>query len=130
MKITALTVDYIIGNSGLEYPILPNMITNGKLQGGQYYIDYLSGGIIEGAGTDYLFYSPFFIITKNNIYYEGGFNKLLDNNLAIPTDITTYGAIRPSNPPIGFMFFDSSSSLNKPIWYNGSAWVDANGAIV
>ena len=29
---------------------------------------------------------------------------------------------------VGFQFFDTT--LKKPIWWNGSAWVDATGATV
>ena len=32
---------------------------------------------------------------------------------------------RPSNPKTGEMFFDLN--LNKPIWFNGSEWVDSSG---
>jgi len=32
---------------------------------------------------------------------------------------------RPQNPGIGQDFFDVT--LGKPIWFNGSHWVDANG---
>jgi hypothetical protein len=35
---------------------------------------------------------------------------------------------RPSSPPLGFSFYDTS--LGKPIWWNGSSWTDANGATV
>lgn len=44
--------------------------------------------------------------------------------------IDSYGAtsIRPKAPQIGFQFFDST--LGKPIWWNGSAWVDATGTPV
>jgi len=37
-------------------------------------------------------------------------------------------ANRPSSPNTGQYFFDTD--LNKPIWYNGSSWVDANGTEV
>lgn len=35
---------------------------------------------------------------------------------------------RPSNVREGFFYFDTT--LNKPIWWNGSAWVDSTGAVV
>lgn len=35
---------------------------------------------------------------------------------------------RPSNVQTGFMYFDTT--LGKPIWYSGSAWVDAVGTSV
>jgi len=41
-----------------------------------------------------------------------------------------YGATadRPSNPSKGEQFFDTD--LGKPIWYDGTNWVDATGATV
>lgn len=38
------------------------------------------------------------------------------------------GATRPLSPATGLMFFDTS--LGKPIWYSGTAWVDATGTTV
>lgn len=35
---------------------------------------------------------------------------------------------RPTNIPVGFQYFDTT--LNKPIWWNGSAWIDSTGATV
>ena len=35
---------------------------------------------------------------------------------------------RPTGIEAGFQYFDTT--LNKPIWWNGSAWVDATGATV
>ena len=35
---------------------------------------------------------------------------------------------RPTGIAEGFQYFDTT--LNKPIWWNGSAWVDATGATV
>ena len=37
-------------------------------------------------------------------------------------------ASRPASPDNYQFHFDTT--LNKPIWYNGSAWVDATGATV
>lgn len=38
------------------------------------------------------------------------------------------GADRPTNIEKGFCFFDTN--LNKPIWWTGTKWVDANGTDV
>lgn len=38
------------------------------------------------------------------------------------------GATRPTTPQTGQRFFDTT--LGKPIWYNGTNWVDATGTIV
>lgn len=41
------------------------------------------------------------------------------------------GTTRPSSPSIGLVFFDTSLSANgKPIFYNGTNWVDYSGTIV
>lgn len=40
------------------------------------------------------------------------------------------GITRPSSPTIGQMFFDTSLPITKPIWYNGTVWVDATGTTV
>jgi hypothetical protein len=37
-------------------------------------------------------------------------------------------ASRPTDINTGFQYFDIT--LNKPIWWNGSDWVDATGATV
>lgn len=37
-------------------------------------------------------------------------------------------SLRPTNVSVGFEFFDTT--LGKPIYWNGSAWVDATGATV
>ena len=35
---------------------------------------------------------------------------------------------RPGSPTAGQMYLDTD--LNKPVWYNGSNWIDATGATV
>jgi hypothetical protein len=37
-------------------------------------------------------------------------------------------AERPSSPEAGRRYFDTD--VGKPIWYDGSSWVDASGATV
>ena len=40
-------------------------------------------------------------------------------------------AQRPAVPCIGLLYFDTTLNANgKPIWYTGTNWVDATGAIV
>lgn len=39
-------------------------------------------------------------------------------------------AARPATPALGQMYFDTQLSPAKPIWYNGTNWVDATGATV
>lgn len=38
------------------------------------------------------------------------------------------GSTRPQNPDLGMQFFDTT--INKPIWYSGTEWVDAMGTQV
>jgi len=45
------------------------------------------------------------------------------------------GPVRPSSPPVGFMFFDTTltsgtGSGGQPVWWTGTTWVDANGNII
>ena len=50
-----------------------------------------------------------------------------DSHLANVDYIGTYsGATRPTNIPVGYMFFDTG--LQKPIYWTGTKWVDATGA--
>lgn len=51
-------------------------------------------------------------------------NKIL--NISLGNKDTT--ANRPVTSSIGFYHFDTD--LNKPIWYNGSDWTDADGSVV
>ncbi|MDF3904705.1 hypothetical protein [Paracoccus sp. AS002] len=44
----------------------------------------------------------------------------------IATQQSTTTAARPTNPQLGEINFDTT--LGKPIWWNGAAWVDATGA--
>lgn len=60
--------------------------------------------------------------TDDNIIYRG-----IDNARYIKGKKykSLYGSERPSNKDIGDEFFDTT--LNKPIWWNGTKWVDYNG---
>lgn len=40
------------------------------------------------------------------------------------------GATRPASPVVGQNFFDTNLSPARPIWYNGTAWVDSAGTAV
>ena len=125
--------DYVIGDSILQYPIKPANVTKGKLQGGQYYIETFNGALTEGANLpDMQWSTPLFKITLGVAakYYEGSLESLLSTDNAVPMDITKIGSTRPTNPPLGFMFLETTVSGNKPIWWDGSNWVDATGTPV
>ncbi len=53
------------------------------------------------------------------------FNALVNLINTPPSGITS---ARPSNVPVGYYYFDTT--LEKPIWWKGSVWVDATGATV
>ena len=42
--------------------------------------------------------------------------------------LTVAAESRATDIEVGFQYFDTT--LNKPIWWNGSAWVDSTGATV
>lgn len=71
-----------------------------------------------------------FVLTNNNV----NINKKLDITAQLNTFIKSNNSIdkkvcsistRPVSPVAGDMVFDTS--LNKPIWYTGSTWVDSIG---
>jgi hypothetical protein len=55
--------------------------------------------------------------------HEMDFYKKRVKNLVL--DAST---VRPTTPVIGQMFFDAN--FGKPVWFNGTIWVDANGASI
>lgn len=59
---------------------------------------------------------------------SGNLKSPLTDFLAIPYLNVGVTSQRPGNADNGFQFFDMT--LRKPIWWNGSSWVDANGATV
>ena len=44
---------------------------------------------------------------------------------ALPLGGTT--AERPTSPPTGFMFYDTT--IHKPIWWDGAAWKTASNGV-
>lgn len=77
--------------------------------------------------------------TINPILAEGEVGLVLDNvgfkigdGVNSWNDLPLLGIVlsgttsqRPTNVKIGSTYFDIS--LNKPIWWNGSTWIDATG---
>ena len=71
------------------------------------------------------------IKTDNTWYLGATISELLDCVLATYTVAgATHGATadRPTNPDTGQMYFDTT--LGYPIWYNGTAWVNATGTTI
>ena len=52
----------------------------------------------------------------------------MDNVAAVKGTTETRNSMTLNSSNVGFQYFDTT--LNKPIWWNGSAWVDATGATV
>ena len=50
------------------------------------------------------------------------------NNKPFAINNTGTTTARPTGQAVGYQYFDTT--LNKPIWYNGSKWVDSTGATV
>lgn len=79
------------------------------------------------------------IIAGNNITFETynppTFDKFVlsvGNGELFGNTTSFFGATadRPTFKGIGCQFFDTSISPARPIWWNGTAWVDATGATV
>jgi len=63
----------------------------------------------------------------NRVSLETVFTTSISANTNKRVQVANGGTTRPSSPVNYEMFFDTS--LGKPIWYNGSDWVDATGAL-
>ena len=51
--------------------------------------------------------------------------QILDDAQLITSGVT---GDRPASPVVGFNYFDTT--ITKPIWYDGTGWVDATGTTV
>ena len=86
-------------------------------------------------------YSALTTYAKYDVVFDGysSFVSIVDSNIGNQLSNNTYWsylskgqqiysgttAERLITPAIGTQYFDTT--INKPIWYNGSAWVDATG---
>lgn len=89
--------------------------------------------IIIGKSTDLdtinpsTYYDTIYLFTdKIGAYKIGEIGNL--KNAKYRGQLTGASDSRPTDIAKGFQYFDTT--LNKPIWWNGSAWVDATGAEV
>jgi len=57
-------------------------------------------------------------------------NKISTINTNVETITVGKGTTteRPAGKTVGYQYFDTT--LNKPIWYTGTTWVDSTGATV
>lgn len=73
-----------------------------------------------------------FPIIKNNSIYKGTYKLMVKdengNTNVLLTGKNGTTANRPSNPLTGEIYYDTT--LGKPIWWNGYAWVDASGSVL
>ena len=95
---------------------------------------YDSFNIIDNQYDNYYGINILKATLENNNIYIGKLYDILNkkvykysiDNLISKSIDTTQN--RPSNPSIGCLYFDIT--LKKPIWYNGTNWIDATGATV
>lgn len=68
------------------------------------------------------------VVVDGNTYTYNG-KSWLDAS-GTPSSVVRSGITgeRPQNVLAGFCYFDKT--INKPVWWNGSSWTDANGATV
>ena len=76
-----------------------------------------------------------YIRIDDSDYYYTDF-VVYNDKTGILADIPRYaekriiGTTRPTNPTVGLCMFDASQEINKPIWWNGTTWIDATGTPV
>ncbi|ELZ99737.1 hypothetical protein E6P09_14255 [Haloferax mediterranei ATCC 33500] len=117
--IYALRQGHSAGRTGFHYEA-PDGTTDFRIE----HLDQDSGGHLKVAsgGQNYLY------------FLKGGGMRLFtefDNYQNVSTNVVWESdttANRPSSPVVGQRFFDTD--LGQPIWYDGSAWVDATGTSV
>ena len=83
-----------------------------------YHIKAITGSTLEGIIGD----------SKSMFEYGGNLYRNVGGNVKPLVPLVNTTSNRPANPSIGEQFFDKT--IGKPIWYNGTAWVDATGATV
>ena len=67
-------------------------------------------------------------IDGSGIVREVLITKKTDNTETVLHTLQIGSTSRPASPAVGCQFFDPT--IGKPIWWNGTAWVDATGAAV
>lgn len=77
--------------------------------------------------SSYVFITPEPLATAYSVL-SGHLTKLYQQLSKPPRSFQQQGltASRPTGIPIGYQYFDTT--LGKPIWHNGSEWVDSTGA--
>jgi hypothetical protein len=139
----------------MKYVIKYNFVLNGDVTIPENCILEFDGGNVSGEHT-ITCQDTILVYTLNeddvltDVVLAGSFKKHsgnyndLENKPEIPeipTNVSAFNndanyqaitasdtASRPTDINTGFQYFDIT--LNKPIWWNGSDWVDATGATV
>lgn len=138
--------------SGLSWGAWGRMATNIEVGQVNSLDSFIDNGIYSGIYTQGTSMETFVMIVINNYLAAGSLNTTrsisqfkyalaLDGSVTFQkrsggagvlggwTDISTppvrHSSNRPSNPTTGYCFFDDD--LGKPLWWNGSSWVDATG---
>jgi len=83
---------------------------------------------VEDDISDKTLYPHFFYNQGVLMSTNGNLKSPFFDFFAIPCLNVGVTSQRPGNADNGFQFFDVT--LRKPIWWNGSSWVDASGSTV
>lgn len=114
--------DYSGGDTNMFTPGQPNTAVTSSHAAG-----FSTNGIIQ--------FSPIvnMAVRENNALWMDSIHRLymrdnngIDNKIMTSQNGTT--ADRPTSNIRGDIYYDTT--INKPIWWNGSNWVDATGAVV
>lgn len=138
--------------SGLTWGAWGRMATNIEVGEVNSLNSFIDNGIYSGIYNSGTSIETFVMIVINNYLAAGSMNTTrsisqfkyalaLDGSVTFQKrsggagvlgswrDICTppagYSSNRPSNPTTGYCFFDTG--IGKPLWWNGSSWVDATG---
>lgn len=106
--------------------IILDLSDGGKFTNGTVNLNY-TRVLPDGLRMDNYFSAYSGNFAPGQIITDGSVMKVLrsTNQSSWESLNTTKGTTRPTNPPIGHPHFDTT--LGKPIYWNGSAWIDGNG---
>lgn len=131
----SVTKSNVIFGSGFKkaksVTIVPENIHNG-IAG---YIDYIGPIIMSNESTnDIISHNSKWILKPGEtglfVYFKEGADETMFC-VSKTSDMQRKDGsteLRPSNINAGYQYFDTT--LGKPIWWNGTAWVDSTGATV
>lgn len=87
--------------------------------------------IPDGSNTEICIYKHFINVSTNELltiplfYYNGAWYKFDGSKYSARYSSSTSNRPTANEIYTGYQYFDVT--INKPIWWNGSKWVDANG---